>query len=73
MKKKLHGKSPWFKKTNEKDSGHPQTTRQGRRKRKGDQELPPQLSSVVFVPKTQDSGLAKRLQEAEVRLAAVTR
>ena len=49
----------------------------GRRKRTlwrtRDTEPAPPVTSVLFVPKTQSSGLAKRLQEAEHRLAAVTR
>ena len=54
-----------------------QTQQKGRRKRTlwrtRDTEPAPPVTSVLFVPKTQSSGLAKRLQEAEHRLAAVTR
>ena len=74
-KKKLLGKANWFKKTKEEDQH--QTQQMGRRKRTlwrtRDTEPAPPVTSVLFVPKTQSSGLAKRLQEAEHRLAAVTR
>ena len=39
----------------------------------GVMEPAPPVTSVLFVPKTQDSGLATRLMEAEHRLAAITK
>ena len=70
-KKKLLGKSNWFKKSKENDQS--QERRRRRRRMTGAQEPATPVTSVLFVPKTQDSGLAKRLQEAEHRLAAITK
>ena len=70
-KKKLLGKSNWFKKTKDNDQQF-----QGRRRRRrmsGDAEPAPPVTSVLFVPKTQDSGLARGLQEVELRLSAITK
>ena len=47
--------------------------RRRRRRMTGATEPAPPVTSVLFVPKTQDGGLAKRLQEAEHRLAAITK
>ena len=70
-KKKLLGKSTWFKKTKDNDQQF-----QGRRRRRrmsGGAEPAPPVTSVLFVPKTQDSGLARGLQEVELRLSAITK
>ena len=39
----------------------------------GGAEPAPPVTSVLFVPKTQDSGLARGLQEVELRLSAITK
>ena len=69
-KKKLLGKANWFKKTKERDQ-YQENRRRWRRT--GGTEPAPPVTSVLFVPKTQGSGLAKKLQEAEHRLSAITK
>ena len=73
-RKKLLGKTNWFKKTKQSESDQSQeVVRRRRRRMTGATEPAPPVTSVLFVPKTQDSGLATRLQEAEHRLAAITK
>ena len=73
-KKKLLGKTSWFKKTKQSESDQSQEAMRRRRRRMtGVKEPAPPVTSVLFVPKTQDSGLATRLMEAEHRLAAITK
>ena len=63
----------WFKNTKENDQTPERTGRRRRSGRAGDTEPATPVTSVLFVPKTQDSGLAKRLGEAEHMLSAVTK
>ena len=61
-----------YKKTKTKERDQFQEKRRKWRRTGGAEPAPP-MTSVLFVPKTQGSGLAKRLQEAEHRLSVVTR
>ena len=71
--RKLLGKSNWFKKEAKKQQ---EEKMKGGKRRKTEQNetsppSPPRVTSVLFVPKTRDSELQRRLQRAEERLSAL--
>ena len=74
LKKKLLGKTNWFKKKSEKETEIKTNRSKSKLQRTSNIEAPaqPPVVSVLFVPKTGGSILQKRLQELEPGLSAIS-